>query len=39
MSVYYNASGGCFEGNCLVRMADGTNKKISELKKGDIVIG
>lgn len=37
MSVYYNASGGCFEGNCVVKMLNGELKRISELKKGDLV--
>lgn len=36
--MYYNASGGCFEGNCVVRMLNGEMKKIRELKKGDRVL-
>lgn len=35
MSYYYNAAGGCFEGNCKVRMIDGTLKKVKEVQKGD----
>jgi hypothetical protein len=35
---YYNVSGGCFTGNWLVNMANGTTKLVSVIKPGDIVI-
>lgn len=35
MAYYYNAAGGCFEGNCIVNMADGSFKKVKEIQKGD----
>ena len=37
MSVFHNASAGCFAPETLVRMADGTHKMITELKRGDVV--
>jgi len=37
MGAYYNAGGGCFEGNCLVRMHDDTKTKVKDIKKGDLV--
>jgi len=39
MSYYYNAAGGCFEGNCEIRMGNGELKKVKEVKKGDQVLG
>jgi len=39
MSAYYNASGGCFAGHCLVELADGTVKRVDALRKGDRVRG
>jgi Mg-chelatase subunit ChlD len=39
MSNYVNTSGPCFTGDCLVKMGDGTDKFVSELKKGDVVQG
>ena len=35
MNCYYNAGGGCFDGNCLVRMANGSNKRVKDIQKGD----
>ena len=32
---FYNASGGCFGGDSLVEMQDGTTKKIKDVRKGD----
>ena len=29
MGDYYNAGGGCFEGNCLVKMFDNSLKKVN----------
>lgn len=37
MAVFHNASGGCFEGQCNVRMADNTTKPISTVNPGDTV--
>jgi uncharacterized protein YegL len=39
MSNYVNNSGGCFTGDCLVKMSDESDKPVSELKKGDAVQG
>jgi hypothetical protein len=39
MANYYDVDGGCIYGECEVKMADGTTKKVKELKKGDIVEG
>lgn len=38
MNNYYNAGGGCFDGDCLVKMADGTKKQVRLIKKGDQII-
>lgn len=35
MASYVNPNGGCFHGNCVVKMADGTNKLVREVKIGD----
>jgi len=35
MSNFINASGGCFNGEALVVLADGSCKRVKELKKGD----
>ena len=35
MNNYYNAGGGCFASHCLVRMADGSNKQVRDIQKGD----
>jgi hypothetical protein len=39
MSNYVNNSGGCFTGDCKVKMSDDTEKRVDELKKGDSVQG
>lgn len=36
MAGYYNRYGGCIHGDCLASTNEGV-KKVSELKKGDIV--
>jgi Mg-chelatase subunit ChlD len=35
--AYYNASNGCFHGDCMVTMGDGSLKKVSDIRKGDVV--
>jgi len=37
MSAYYNAGGGCIDGECLVLMDDGRLKLVKEVKKNDVV--
>lgn len=37
MSVFHNASSGCFHGDNDIRMADGSTKKIKDVKVGDMV--
>jgi len=37
MAAYYNYGGGCIDGNCDVKMANSTLKKIKDIAKGDIV--
>lgn len=39
MSNYVSTSGPCFTGDCLVAMGDNTQKRVDELKKGDVVKG
>eukprot|EP01125_Pyxidicula_operculata_P009701 TRINITY_DN3181_c0_g1_i1.p1 TRINITY_DN3181_c0_g1~~TRINITY_DN3181_c0_g1_i1.p1 ORF type:complete len:683 (-),score=186.37 TRINITY_DN3181_c0_g1_i1:67-1959(-) len=39
MNTYYNYGGGCFAGYCKVSMADGTVKRVDQIKKGDVVVG
>jgi len=34
-AMFNNASNGCFHGDCLVAMADGSQKKISQVRAGD----
>lgn len=36
MSRFYDRGGSCFDGSCLVLMDDGTSKKLSTLRKGDM---
>ena len=36
-SGFYNAAGGCVDGECLALLADGTSIRIDMLKRGDIV--
>lgn len=35
MSVFHNADGGCFSGDCTVRLMNGTTKLIKDVKPGD----
>ena len=35
MTVFHNASGGCFHGNCTVRLMDGTIKLVKDVEPGD----
>jgi len=37
MNDFYDNSGGCFDGNCLVTMADNSTKFVKDVKKGDYV--
>ncbi len=39
MSSYNNTSGGCFRGDGLVRMSDGSSKRVDCIRKGDHVFG
>lgn len=36
--MYYNQSGGCFHGNCLVRTENGQEKRMKDIQKGDSVM-
>lgn len=38
MTVYYNAGGGCFSGNCLVKTVDNEKKRVDTIKKGDKIL-
>lgn len=38
MDNYYNKYGGCFPGDCLVRMSDGSERSVASIKKGDLVL-
>jgi hypothetical protein len=35
MTVFHNAGGGCFHGNCTVRLMDGTTKFVRDVQPGD----
>jgi hypothetical protein len=37
MAVFHNASGGCFAPETLIQMADGSNKMITAIRRGDRV--
>jgi len=37
MGQYYNAGGGCFAGDCIVKLADNSTKYVKEVRKGDKV--
>jgi len=37
MSRFMDASMGCFAGSCSVTMADGSSKRVSDVRKGDVV--
>jgi uncharacterized protein YegL len=39
MSQYSNSNNPCFHGKSLVKMANGLEKRVDEIKKGDIIIG
>ena len=39
MATYHDPTGGCFGGNCIVRMYDGLLKSVKDINKGDIVFG
>eukprot|EP01104_Vermistella_antarctica_P019788 TRINITY_DN799_c0_g3_i2.p1 TRINITY_DN799_c0_g3~~TRINITY_DN799_c0_g3_i2.p1 ORF type:complete len:730 (-),score=183.45 TRINITY_DN799_c0_g3_i2:555-2744(-) len=39
MSRYHTASGGCFAGHNLATMADGSLKRLDQIRKGDKVLG
>jgi len=38
MSMFYNCGGGCFDGKCLVSMADGSQKALELVAPGDCVL-
>lgn len=38
MATYYNYGGGCFHGDCMVKMADGTFKAVKNISQGDNVM-
>ena len=35
MQVFYDAGGGCFHGDCRVRLIDGTTKPVKDVRPGD----
>ena len=37
LAAYNDPNGGCFDSNCLITMADGTQKMLKNLVKGDMV--
>ena len=37
MTAFNDAGGGCFDSNCSITMADGSNKILKYLKKGDFI--
>jgi len=39
MRAYYNVGGGCFHGDCNVRMADDSYKAVKHLCRNDVVFG
>eukprot|EP01104_Vermistella_antarctica_P017611 TRINITY_DN6264_c1_g1_i1.p1 TRINITY_DN6264_c1_g1~~TRINITY_DN6264_c1_g1_i1.p1 ORF type:complete len:797 (+),score=126.13 TRINITY_DN6264_c1_g1_i1:231-2621(+) len=39
MSMYHSSSNPCFAGHCTVLMADGSLKRVDNVKKGDLVSG
>jgi Mg-chelatase subunit ChlD len=39
MGSYVSNSGPCFTGDCMIKMEDGSEKRVDELKKGDMVYG
>lgn len=38
MNTYYNRCGGCFHGDCSVKMADGSHKPLRNVRRGDRVL-
>jgi len=38
MSMFYNVGGGCFDGECKVSMADGSQKALNQVVQGDCVM-
>jgi len=38
MNTYYNCSGGCFHGDCSIKMADGSYKPLRDVRRGDKVL-
>lgn len=37
MASYYNCSGGCIAPECLATLADGTTRRVADLRAGDVV--
>lgn len=37
MKAFHYRGGGCFDGSCVATMADGSLKRVDQLKKGDLV--
>ena len=35
MQVFYDAAGGCFHGDCTMRLVDGTVKLVKDVRPGD----
>lgn len=38
MSMYYNRGGGCVHGDCVAALADGSHKRVSSLRAGDMLV-
>jgi hypothetical protein len=38
MAQYYNFSGGCIAGDCLALLADGSTRRVDQLRRGDLVV-
>ena len=38
MSIFHNSSSGCFHGDCAVAMADGSTKRLRQVRRGDRVL-
>jgi len=39
MAAFHNSYGGCFDGDCLVTMADGSRRRAADIRKGDLLAG
>ena len=37
MASFHNAGNPCFDGQCLVKLANGTHKRVADMKRGDLV--